>query len=82
MAVVFTRRLAVPVWAIAFFMMALTVPAPATLFLMPPIMLFVMTVLGIALIVLTMPCAIPRLRTARSLVRVLPAPEESDRRSV
>ena len=34
MALVFARRLAIPLWAIAFFTVALTVPPPATLFLM------------------------------------------------
>ena len=72
MALVFARRLAIPLWAIAFFTVALTAPPPATLFLMPPTTLFVIAVLGIALIVFTVPSAIPWLRRSRSLVPVRP----------
>jgi hypothetical protein len=73
MALVFTRRVAIPLWAIAFFMIGLTVPPPATLVLMPPTTLFVIAVVGIALIVFTMRGAIPWLQTSRALVRVLPS---------
>ena len=73
MALVFTRRLAIPLWAFAFFVVGLTAPPPATSVLMPPTTLFVIAVVGIALIVLTMRGTIPWLRTSRSLVRVLPS---------
>ena len=73
MALVFARRLAIPLWAIAFFTVALTVPPPATLFLMSPTTLFVIAVVGIALIVFTVPSAIPWLRRSRSLVLVRPS---------
>ena len=73
MGLVFHRRLAIPLWAIAFFTVALTAPPPTTLFLMPPTTLFVIAVVGIAAIIFTMPGVVPWLRTARSLVRVLPS---------
>jgi hypothetical protein len=69
---VYHHRLAKPVWAIAFFTVALAASPSATPFLMPPTTLFVIAALGIALIVLTMPDGIPRLHTSRSRVRVLP----------
>jgi hypothetical protein len=65
MALAFARRLAIRLWAIAFFTVALTAPPPTTL--------FVIVVVGIALIVFTVPSAIPWLRTSRSLVPVLPS---------
>ena len=40
---------------------------------MPPTTLFVIAAVGIALIVFTVPSAIPWLRTSRSLVPVLPS---------
>jgi hypothetical protein len=74
MALVFARRLAILlVWAIAFFTVALSPPPPARLFLMPPTTLFVIAVVGIALIVFTVPSAIRWLRTSRSLVPVRPS---------
>jgi hypothetical protein len=36
MPFVLHRRLAIPLWAVAFFMVVLTTPPTATLFLMPP----------------------------------------------
>ena len=69
MALVFARRLVILLWAIAVFMVALTAPPPATLFPMPPTTLFVIAVVGVALIVFT--GAIPWLRASRSLVPVL-----------
>ena len=69
MAFVFDRRLAIPLWAIAFFTVALTAPPPATQFLMPPTTLFVIVAVGIAAIVFSMPW----LRTSRALVRVRPS---------
>jgi hypothetical protein len=72
MAFVFQRRLAVPLWAIALFTVALAAPPNATLFLMPPITVFAIAAVAIAAIVL-MPSSIPRLRTSRALVRVLPS---------
>jgi hypothetical protein len=73
MALVFARRLAIPLSAIAFLTVALTAPPPATLFLMPPTTLFVIAIAGIALIVFTAPGEIPWLRTPRSLVPVRPS---------
>jgi hypothetical protein len=72
MALVFHHRLAKPVWAIAFFTVALAASPSATPFLIPPTTLFVIAALGIALIVFTKPDAVPRLHTSRSRVRVLP----------
>jgi hypothetical protein len=73
MALVFQRRrLAIPLWAIAFFTVALTAPPTATLFLMPPTTVFAIAAVGIAAIVFLMPGPIPWLRTSRALVRVLP----------
>jgi hypothetical protein len=73
MAFLFHRRLAVPLWAIAFFAIALIPPPPtATLFLLPSTILFAITGVGIAAIVSLMPRPIPWLRTCRAVVRVLP----------
>jgi hypothetical protein len=63
MALVFHRRLALPLWAIAFFTVALTAPPPATPFLI--------AVLGIALIAFTMPEVSPWWRTSPSVVHIL-----------
>ena len=73
MALMFHRRLAIPLWAIAFFTVALAAPPPATLLLMPPTTLFVITLAGIAVLVFAMPSAFPWLRTSRSLARVKPS---------
>ncbi len=73
MALVFQRRLAIPLWAIAFFTVALTAPPTATLFLMPPTTVFAIAALGMAAIVFLMPGASPWLRRSRALVRVLPS---------
>jgi hypothetical protein len=60
MALVFHRRLAIPLWAIAFFTLALTAPLAATLFLI--------AALGLAVLAFRM-----WLRTSRSVVQVLPS---------
>jgi hypothetical protein len=73
MALVFQRRLAIPLWAIAFFAVALAAPQTLTLFLMPLTTLFAVAAFGIAAIVFLMPGSIPRLRTSRALARVLPS---------
>jgi hypothetical protein len=73
MALLFQRRLAIPLWAIVFLTVALTAPPTATLFLMPPITVFAIAAVGIAAIVFLMPGGIPWLRTSRALVRVLPS---------
>jgi hypothetical protein len=73
MAFVFQRRLAIPLWAIAFFAVALTAPPPMTLFLMPPTTLFVIAAVGLAAIVFSMSGAMPWLRTSRALARVRPS---------
>jgi hypothetical protein len=73
MAFVFQRRLAVPLWAIAFFTVALTAQPTPTLFLMPPITVFAIAAFGIAAIVFLMPGSIPWLRMSRAPVRVVPS---------
>jgi hypothetical protein len=80
MALVFARRLAIPLLAIAFLTVALTAPSPAPPFLMPPTTLFLIAIIGIALIVFTVPSAIPWLRRSRSLVPVLPSRHPSRHR--
>ena len=74
MALVFRRRLAIPLWAVAFFTVALTAPPTATLFMLPATTVFAMAAVGIAaLLFLMRPGAIPWLRASRPLVRVLPS---------
>lgn len=73
MALMFHRRLAIPLWAIVFFTVALAAPPPATFLLMPPTTLFVIALAGIAVLVFAMPNAFPWLRASRSLARVTPA---------
>ena len=72
MALMFARKLAIPLWVIAFFVVAITAPPSAMLFLMPPTTLLVIAV-GIALILVTMSGAIPSWRMSRSLVPVRPS---------
>jgi hypothetical protein len=72
MALMFHRRLAIPLWAIAFFTVALAALPPATLLLMPPATLFVLA-LAIAVVVFAMPGAFPWLGPSRSLARVGPS---------
>jgi hypothetical protein len=72
MAFVFYRRLAMPLWAIAFFTVALAAPPTATLFVLPSTIAFAIAAVGIAAIVFLMQGPIPWLRTSRGLVRVLP----------
>ena len=59
MAFVFHRRLAMPLWAIAFFTVALTSPPGDTLFVMPPTTVFAIAAVGIAAMVFLMPALIP-----------------------
>ena len=59
MAFVFQRRLAIPLWAVAFFTVALTAPPTATPFLMLPTTVFAIAAVGIAAIVFLMPNSIP-----------------------
>lgn len=73
MAFMFQRRLAIPVWVIAFFTVTLTAPPTAALFLMPPATVFAITAVGIAAIVCLMPSTLPWLRSSPALVRVLPS---------
>ena len=73
MAVVFHRRLALPVWTVALATLVLTTPPPTTLAVMPPTTLFVMAAVGLVAIVLSTLSAIPRLRTSRAGVQVLPS---------
>src|SRR5688572_2132130 len=70
MALIFHRRLATPLWAIAFFATVLAAPLPATVLLMPPTTLFVIALAGIA--VLAMRGAFPWWRPSRSLALVKP----------
>ena len=70
MAFMFHRRLAIPLWAIAFFTVAFTAPPTATQLPMPPPTVFAIVFLGITAIVFLVPGPIPRLRTPRALVRV------------
>jgi hypothetical protein len=69
MALLFQRRLAIPLSAIAFFAVALTAPPTATLILMPPITALAVAAAGIAAIVFLMPGSTPRTRTSRARVR-------------
>ena len=73
MAFVFQRRLAIPLWAIACFTVALTAPPAGTLFLMPPMTVFAIAAIGVAAIVFLMPGRIAWLRTSRAPVCVLPS---------
>jgi hypothetical protein len=73
MALMFHRRLAIPLWAIVFFTVALAAPPPATLLRMPPATLFVIALAGIAVLAFAMPGAFPWLRTSRSLARLTPS---------
>jgi hypothetical protein len=73
MAFMFQRRLAIPLWPIAFFTVALTAPPTATLFLMPPTTVFAIAAVGIAVIVFLIPGSIPWLRTPRAPVRAIPS---------
>jgi hypothetical protein len=66
MAFVFHRRLAIPLWAVAFFTVALTSPPAATLLLIHPTTAVAMAAAGIAAIVFLMPGPVPVLRTSRS----------------
>ena len=63
MAFVFHRRLAIPLWAMAFFAVALTAPPPAT----PSLIV----VLGIALIAFTISGLVPWLHASPAVVQVL-----------
>ena len=72
MALMFQRRLAIPLWAIAFFTVAFTAPPTAPL-MMPPATVFAMAAIGIAAILFLMPGQISWLPTSRALVRVLPS---------
>jgi hypothetical protein len=78
MALVFQRRLAMPLWAAAFFAVALTAPPAATQFLMPPTTVLAIAAVGIAAIVFLMPGPIQWLRTPRALA----LPDNTRRRIV
>ena len=73
MAIMFHRRLAIPLWVIAFFTVALAAPPRATLLLIPTTTLFAIALAGMAVLVFAMPGAFPWLRTSRSLARVKPS---------
>ena len=73
MAFVFRRQLAIPVWAIVFFAVALTAPPPARRSLI--------AVLGIAMVAFTIGGLIPWLRASRSIVQVHSNGERHTRRT-
>ena len=73
MPLMFQRRLAIPLWAVAFFTVALTAPPTATPSTMPPTTVFAILAVGLAAILFFMPGPLPWLRTSRALVRVLPS---------
>jgi hypothetical protein len=77
MAFVFDRRLAIPLWVIAFFTVALTAPPTAALFLMPPTTVFAIAAVGITAVVFLMPGSVPWLRTPRTPVRVVPSDQST-----
>jgi hypothetical protein len=81
MAFVFHRRLAIPLWVIAFFTVALTAPPTATLFLMPPTTVFAIAAVGIAAMVFLMPGPVPWLHTSRTPVRVVPSEHRTQARA-
>ena len=62
MAFMFHRRLAIPLWAVAFFAVALTVPVLATLSLI--------VVLGITVIAFTISGLVRRLRASPPVVQI------------
>jgi hypothetical protein len=70
MALIFHRRLAIPLWAIACLTVALA--PPAAKLLLPPT-LVVIALAGIAVLVFSKPRAFPWLRTSRLLARVTPS---------
>src|SRR5690349_17503985 len=71
MLFVLDRRLAIPLWVVAFFTVAFTTPPTATLILMPPATIFAIAGVGLAAIIFLVPGAFTRLRGSRSLVRVV-----------
>lgn len=73
MALVFQRRLALPLSAIAFFAVFLAAPPTATLILMPPITVLAVAAVAIAAIVFLMPGSAPQARMSRARVRVVPS---------
>jgi hypothetical protein len=73
MAFVFHRQLGIPVWAMAFFAVALTAPPAAR----PSLM----AVLGIAVIAFTIRGLVPWLRASRSIVHVHSDGERHTRRT-
>ena len=80
MAYMFHRRLAIPLWAMACFTVAFTVPPTATL-LMSPTTVFAIVALGITAIVVLVTDPFPRLPTPRALVRVLSSTHHRDQAS-
>jgi hypothetical protein len=73
MAFVFHRQLGIPLWAMAFFAVALTAPPPARRFLI--------TLVGIAVIAFAIRGLVPRLRASRSIVQVHSDRERQTRRT-
>jgi hypothetical protein len=79
MGLLIHRSLAIPVSAVAVFVVAVTAPAAATLLPMPPTTVFVVAALGITALVFSTPRAIPFLRASRSLVRLPPSRQHEQR---
>ena len=73
MARVFYRSLAIPLWTMVFFAAALASQPPATRLQVPSNTLFVVALLGIAVLVATMPGAFPWSRPSRLLARLNPS---------
>jgi hypothetical protein len=73
MALLVHRRLAIPLSAVAFFALAITAPAGATVLMMPLSTLFVVAALGITAITFWAAGGTPFLRASRSRVRVRPS---------
>lgn len=73
MAFVFQHRLAMAVWVVACFIVAVIAPPTATLFLMPPTIVLAIAGVGLAAIVFLMPGSMARLRGTHPLLRVVPS---------
>jgi hypothetical protein len=76
MALVFQRKLAIPLWAVAFLTVALTAPPTATSFIMPRTTIFAILAVGIGAILFLMHGPLPWLRTSRAPARVLPSRDQ------
>ena len=73
MLFVLHRRLAIPLWAVAFFTVAFATPPTATLFPMRTAAAFALAAVGTAAIVFLVRAAVTRLRASRALVGMVPS---------